>query len=165
MSKLVFPRKPVIAVDWDGTCVEHVYPKQGDWLEGAPEALRVLTRKFKVYIWTSRIAPVTFENWDVQLSEDVIKKEYDYIRKMLDDANLKSVGIWDNPFKLPAMAYVDDRAIRYSGNWAETLLAIVDGTGVSLGKGSRNVDSLVPKASTDTTQTKELKQRRLSPIH
>lgn len=118
---LLFPKKPALAVDWDGTCVELVYPKQGDWLPGAVDALRYLQKHYQVYIWSSRIAPVQYERWDLPLPAEQVEREIAYIKTMLRDANLKRVKVWTHSFKLPAVAYIDDKGFRFEGDWDAVL--------------------------------------------
>jgi hypothetical protein len=118
--------KPVIAVDWDGTCVESVWPKKGDWLPGAKKALKRLTRDYTVNIWTTRIVGVNFFNLNEVLPRELVEKEIAYIRGMLDDAGLQEVEIFETyphgvPGKLGAVAYIDDKAVRFDGNWPRTL--------------------------------------------
>jgi hypothetical protein len=123
MSKLVFPNKPVAAVDWDGTCVYELYPGMGDWLPGAKEGLMQLTRRYHVYINSARFAPVVFQQWHLALPPGQVENEIAAVRKMLDDAGLKRVDIWTSPFKIPAKIYIDDRAIHFT-NWSETMLEV-----------------------------------------
>lgn len=129
MSKLIFPAdfKPVIAVDWDGTCVPSAYPLQPtEWLPGAVEALRKLTRKFTVYIYSTRIVDRNYKNWSEKLPAGVSDGEIAYIRGMLDEAGLKSVRIFESypgggPGKISAKAYIDDLAVPFTGDWSEAL--------------------------------------------
>lgn len=118
--------KPVIAVDWDGTCVENVWPDEGDWLPGAQKALRKLAAKYTVMIWSTRIVGVSYRDWNVHLPMAKVWSEIDYIRRMLDEAGLQDIGIFESypdntPGKLSAVAYIDDKAIRFEGNWPKTL--------------------------------------------
>lgn len=108
-------------MDWDGTCVENVWPAEGDWLPGAVKALKKLVKTHTVYINTARTAPVRFEKWDELLPPEEVEKEVRYIRRMLDEAGLSEIQIWDSAFKLPAAAYIDDRAVRFEGNWPRIL--------------------------------------------
>lgn len=130
MSKLSFPNKPVLAVDWDATCVEAVYPLEGNWLPGAKEALRELQKKFKVYIFTCRIAPVEHGQWDKPLNEEKVVREVAYIRQMLDDARLRRVGIWQESFKLPAELYIDDKGLHFQNDWNAVISQVTERTGV-----------------------------------
>lgn len=141
MSKLSFPSKPPIAVDWDGTLVEDdLYPLQPDvFLPGAEKALRKLTRKFKVYIYTSRIAPTEHRKWHLTRDPAEVQKELDYIRGMLDKHGFKMVEIWTAGFKLPAEFYIDNKGVHFGGDWEEVL---------------RHVDAHVSKASAVKAQAK-----------
>lgn len=45
----------VIAVDFDGTVVEHAYPDIGDDVPGAAKAMQTLTKAgYKIILWTMR---------------------------------------------------------------------------------------------------------------
>lgn len=106
-----------VVVDWDGTCVENVWPKMGDWLPGAREALTELLRQGReVVIFSTRLAPVEFdERTDRPPGEQ--EAEVAAIRKMLNDAGLRRVTIWNEPWKPGGMAYIDDKAVRFDGDW------------------------------------------------
>ena len=106
-----------IAVDWDGTCVG--YRRFGDplnaelpdeWLPGAVEALRKLSARASVVIWTCRT---------------LMPEGEDSIRDMLDEAGLTRVHIHVGSGKTIALAYVDDRAVRFS-SWEEQLPQLLD---------------------------------------
>lgn len=125
MSKLSFPAKPPIAVDWDGTLVPERYPEQPrEWLPGAEKALRKLTRRYKVYILTSRIAPTVHKEWHKTRPEGEVEREIAYIRSMLDDAGFKMVDIWTAPFKLPAEFYIDNKGVFFDGDWEDVLAQV-----------------------------------------
>lgn len=114
--------KPVIAVDWDGTCVEQKWPGEGDWLPGAVKHLKKLSRDYQVLIYTTRIVGVSFYNWNERLPREAVMQEINYIRRMLDEAGLEEVRIFESypggvPGKLGAAAYVDDKAVHFSGSW------------------------------------------------
>ncbi len=101
--------KPVLAVDFDG--VIHRYSKGWNGgeiydppVKGAPEALRRISRKFKIVVFTARATTPT--------------------RKARVAAYLKKHGISFDEItnrKPPAVAYIDDKAIRFSGSWREIL--------------------------------------------
>lgn len=107
--------KPLLAVDWDGTCVPLAWPEKPlEWLPGAFEALHALVSEYRVVIHTSRIAPVWPGNESPRDPAEV-QAEVNYIREMLDDAGLSVVEVWQKPWKPPAAAFIDDRAIHYRG--------------------------------------------------
>lgn len=82
-------------------------------MPGAKEALHELNRVAKVIIYTCRIAPVT----PLGTTRDpaLVQAEINGIRELLDDAGLYTVEIHTKPWKPYGVAYIDNRAIRYSG--------------------------------------------------
>lgn len=107
--------RPTIAIDWDGTLVTNTWPAQSmEWQPGAIEALRHLTSFARVIIFTSRIAKGP-EHPFPEKTDGEVMYEYNYIRTMLDDAGFPDVEIWTKPWKPGANAYVDDKAVHYSG--------------------------------------------------
>ena len=114
--------RPIIAVDWDGTCVEQRWPAQGDWLPGAIKHLRKLLKDYTVFIYTTRIVGVSYFDWNEKLPRESVLAEINYIRRMLDDAGLEEVRIFESyphgvPGKLSAAAYIDDKAVPFNGSW------------------------------------------------
>lgn len=112
--------KPRIAVDWDGTCVEHAYPDMGAWLPGAARSLKALDRLgFDVVIFSCRVADVLVDEETPTDGE----KEVQRIREMLEPEGLGHLEIWRRTYKPPALFYIDDRAIRFT-DWAETMVQL-----------------------------------------
>lgn len=119
------------AIDWDGTCVEEEWPGMGDWIKGAPEALRRLQDNGGVVITTLRVSPLepgaTLSNHVARPAEDV-QFEMDRVRAKLDSAGLFDVDIWPGHFgKAPAAVYVDDRNLLFEprrGGWRRVLSAL-----------------------------------------
>lgn len=113
---------PAIAVDWDDTCVEGVWPSRyGEWLPGAREGLRELVDTgWDVTIHTCRIAPV-LSNGRAR-SDATVAREIATLRQRLDDADLHRVSIHTSPWKPNATVYLDDRGVRFHG-WDEYLLS------------------------------------------
>lgn len=103
---------PTICVDFDG--VVHKYSqgyKDGtiydEPIEGAISAMAKLQRKgFRVAIFTARREYLEIGLW---LKKHDVKKEIDFNTMIITST------------KIPAMAYIDDRAIRFNGNWQDML--------------------------------------------
>lgn len=97
-------RKPIIAIDFDGTIVEHEYPKIGEFIEGAQVALHTLDAMgFDIIIWTCRggMELVEMENF---LKTWGLK--YTAVNKNA------SPNLGFSPFpKVYADVYIDDRMI------------------------------------------------------
>lgn len=111
---------PSYAIDWDGTCVSDSWPKMGKWQPGAIEALRELSGFARVLIHTCRIAPADYGTFAPR-DPLAVDREIAAIRSMLNAAGLDAVEIWTKPYKPPAVAYVDNRAVHYNGRkgaWA-----------------------------------------------
>ena len=93
----------VIAIDFDGTCVEHEYPSVGMDVEGAVETLRALNNKgHKLILFTMR-------------SGDKLDKAV----KWFKDRNIELWAVNENPEqklwrespKVFADVYIDDAAL------------------------------------------------------
>ncbi len=119
--------RKTVAVDFDG--VIHSYEKgwqdgsiYGTPIPGAFEALRKLMEDYYVFIFTTRNCQ--------QIAEWL--ESYGFTTST-DDSRFAHDLIWDGSFwgtegvllitnqKLGAIAYIDDRAIRFRGDWRETL--------------------------------------------
>ena len=93
----------IIAIDFDGTCVEHEYPSVGMDVEGAVETLRALNNKgHKLILFTMR-------------SGDKLDKAV----KWFKDRNIELWAVNENPEqkqwtespKVFADVYIDDAAL------------------------------------------------------
>ncbi|KKM96190.1 hypothetical protein LCGC14_1180580 [marine sediment metagenome] len=105
--------KKTIAIDFDG--VIHAYSKgwqegviYDEPVEGVIEALVKLSKDYKLVIYTTRVNTEYFPENDAQML--MIKN---WLRRNLMDANIE---VTDR--KPPAIAYIDDRAIRFT-NWPD----------------------------------------------
>jgi hypothetical protein len=118
---------PTIAVDFDG--VIHAYSK--GWsdgsiydppLPGAIDGLRALMRRYAVVVFTTR-SPVPVARWLQEQAPDL-------------DVRVDVPGdpdppeFWDDQAKvlvtnrkLPAVAYIDDRAVRFV-SWVQTMVEL-----------------------------------------
>ena len=103
----------VLCVDFDKT----LYPakpiyEQPDPLPGAPEAIRRLKAAgYRIVIFTSRLSPTWLATTKYTASDQL-----DHIETMLRRDGIPFDEITSE--KVPAVYYVDDRAIRFSdGEW------------------------------------------------
>lgn len=92
-----------VAVDLDRTLVDG-----NDWLPGAVDALRWIARRHEVTIHTCR----------ANYQEGILS-----VYGLLADAGLKhpKVTVWSAPGKPDADVYIDDKALRFRGDWDETI--------------------------------------------
>jgi Domain of unknown function (DUF6378) len=114
------PNEYRFAVDWDGTCVEDVWPGMGDWLPGAVEALRELDSIGEVVIHTVRVAPLSYMEAGWRHHKET-REAIQEIEKMLEAEGLGHIEVWTRPYKPPAVVYIDDKAMTFRGNWPETV--------------------------------------------
>jgi hypothetical protein len=116
-----------IVVDWDGTCVEVAYPAMGAWLPGAVGGLhKLLAAGRDVTISSTRLAPTELDEvTPLPLGQQA--REYRDIRAMLDEAGLEAVTIWVKPWKPGALAYVDDKAVPFMGDWDGVTFQLIGG--------------------------------------
>lgn len=113
MSKL-----PLVAVDWDNTCVEPRYPAMGEWKPGCITYLTRLTKSCQVVIFTARMNKTEVGGGPRKTMAR--GQDYDRIRRMLDDAGFHEIDIWvGEDAKPPAVCYVDDRSIEFHDNWRQ----------------------------------------------
>lgn len=124
MSKGAASRPQTVAVDFDG--VLHTYDKgwhdgtiYGDWMPGSIAALTQLMHQYAVFVHTTRNAKQVAA-WIEQQSGYGIECT----------TRVPRSGFWNEKGhllvtdrKLPAVAYIDDRAVRFV-NWADTLTAV-----------------------------------------
>jgi hypothetical protein len=105
---------PTVCIDWDDTLVGYKkHGVHGDWLPGAQDALRFLKRRgYTVIIHSCRA------NWPEGLAE---------ITGLLEAAGFKlgsRLSIHTGAGKPLGVAYIDDRAIPFAGDWAPVLSAL-----------------------------------------
>ena len=100
----------IIAVDFDGTIVEHEFPDIGPLKKGAAEALRAFKKAgHRIAIWTCR----TGEE-EGQLRTFLLEKNIPF-----DTINAPIPGFDIGTRKIYADVYIDDRSIRFEENWEE----------------------------------------------
>ena len=108
-----------IMIDFDGTI--HMYSegwKDGtiydEPMYGTKQFIEQLKNDgFEVVVFTSRLSVSS-------LGQEVVNEQKEMIEKWLNDYDIEVDGITAE--KLPAVAYVDDRAIMFDGQWSNELL-------------------------------------------
>jgi hypothetical protein len=102
----------IIAIDFDGTIVEHKFPEIGKLLPGAKEVINKLAKSYTIIIWTCRN------------HEETSKEFLDMITFLLDnDIEYHYINQNDpkNPFqpypKIFANIYIDDRSLGGFPGW------------------------------------------------
>lgn len=110
-------RRLRVCIDWDGTLVKQEWPKKTtEWMPGAVDALRAINKYAQIVIYTSRVAPAELDEITPRPVAEV-EAEIDYIKNMLASAGIRDAIVWDHriwPWKPPADAYVDDKAVHYA---------------------------------------------------
>lgn len=123
--------KARFCVDWDDTLVEDRWPDQGPWLPGAVKALHALNRLGQVVIYSCRVAPMAFPSMPTP-EEDTPRDPVDVARsvflmkQMLKAEGLGHIEVWQRPYKPAATVYIDNRAVRFNGDWNETMEDVLD---------------------------------------
>lgn len=124
-----YPNRAVYVVDWDGTCVEEVWPGMGDWLPGAVDALRELSSRGKTVIYSLRTHNYEVDDVTPRRPVDQVDETL-AIRRMLDEAGLHDIEVYPNGRgKPPGKFYIDDRAVVFSGDpdgWERVLDEITE---------------------------------------
>lgn len=117
----MYPNRPVYVVDWDGTCVEEIWPDMGDWLPGAIDSLHELASRGKTVVYSTRLNVMEYGHDEIRPST-IVETETQLMREMLDQAGLRHVDIYpSNLGKPPGEFYIDDKALSFSGNWTTTM--------------------------------------------
>lgn len=114
----------VIAVDFDGTVVEHRYPEIGEELPFATETLRMLIKdQHRLILWTVREGDLLKEavDWCHERGVDFYAINRDYPEEEEDKNNHFSR-------KLKADYFIDDRGIGGLPDWGQIYQIIHDHT-------------------------------------
>lgn len=105
-----------LMIDLDG--VIHKYTGWNDGklnketIPGAKEAIDILKNKYEIIIFTTRVS-------ETNKSPEKTKMLLVDLKRWLSDHEIYYDQITAE--KLGAVAYIDDKAIRFNGNWKETL--------------------------------------------
>jgi hypothetical protein len=122
----------VIAVDFDGTIVEHAYPRIGKPIPFAIDVLRKLQQEEHhiLILWTVREGPL-------------LKEALDYCEKKglkfySVNSNYPEEGLGETPRKLSADIFIDDKNIGGIPDWGIIYRMIKSGTA-----GYREIDDYI----------------------
>lgn len=109
-----------ILLDFDGTLSTFNYPDLGQPTCGAREAMQKLQDDgFRVIIWSSRFLDSSIYTNDEM---DAARRE---IMHWLMEHKIPFNGMARSYVgKAVALAYIDDRGIRFDGDWADVLTAV-----------------------------------------
>jgi hypothetical protein len=102
----------IFAIDFDGTIVEHAYPKIGKMRNFADVIInKIKSNGHKIIIWTCRHTKETLEEMIEFLK--VNKIQYDTINE-----NIEGIGFYPEP-KVYADIYIDDRNLGGIPKWLD----------------------------------------------
>ncbi len=106
----------IIAVDFDGTLVDHEYPRIGALKEGGREALKAFKKAgHKIVIWTCRSGESEAEVRRFLIDNGI----------PFDSINTPAPGTDLSTRKIYADIYIDDKGMRFEDNWEEMRRLIV----------------------------------------
>ena len=104
-------RNMIVAVDFDGTIVEHRYPSIGDLIPGSIDYLKKLKDAgIKLVLWTCRAEEDLNQAVEFCRSHGI---EFDAVNKDISNIGLSGAI---SP-KIYADFYIDDRAMLYPVDW------------------------------------------------
>lgn len=113
----IYGRRPIIALDYDGTVVSNAWPEHGTPQPGAAKVLKKLSNEFDLIIHTCRIAPVDMDGSRRTGTE--VAKEITAIHNKLKKMGLPWLPIHQDPWKPGADLYLDDKGMHHQ-NWSKT---------------------------------------------
>lgn len=106
-------KRPIVAIDLDGTLLTNEWPGLGEWMPGAIEAVRRFQREgYVVIVFTIRTSPYWFDG--TRRAEEAMQADIQAVRDKLDAAGLASVRIWLKEGKPPYSVLIDDKAERFN---------------------------------------------------
>jgi phosphoserine phosphatase len=98
----------ILAIDFDGTLVDHEYPKIGALKPGAKEAIIAFKKAgHKIAIWTCRAGE----------QEQAVRKFLSENGIPYDSVNAAAPGADLGTRKIYADIYIDDKGMRFEENW------------------------------------------------
>lgn len=110
----VVPQKPVLLVDFDATLFPWAPLYQDNPpIPGAVYAMKALRDAgFELQIFSSRLS----RTW-LMAAKESYAKNIDHMSKLLNRYDIPFDGFATE--KIPALAYIDDRAIEFKNNWKQ----------------------------------------------
>ena len=109
-------RSKELMVDYDGTLATWAYPDLGIPTAGAAHAMRKLRDKgYRIVVWTARMDGSVYSMAErvatlYKIKDWLAKHQIEY-----DEIDTLQAG------KRVAGAYIDDKAIRFSGSWVDVM--------------------------------------------
>lgn len=100
--------RPIIAVDFDGTIVDHRYPQIGKLKKGVKEALTELIKRNDIVIYSCR------NNSTVDPTCQTMRNMVLFLAQNKIPYTKIDLGLHG---KVVADLYIDDKAIRFEDNW------------------------------------------------
>ena len=109
----------IIAIDFDGTIVDHRFPEIGELKKGARETIYALIESgHEIIIWTCRTRPQHIKPMLDFLNENGIPV-------MCVNQNVDRIPKGDCTPKIYADLYIDDRNLFHQDNWATIYMELV----------------------------------------
>ena len=103
--------KIILAIDFDGTCVTHEYPKVGKDIGSVPVLKKLVENGHKLMLWTMRGNKTTSEGVNtLQDAVDWFKNNDIPLWGINENPDQKASG-WTNSNKQYAQMYIDDTAL------------------------------------------------------
>ena len=103
--------KIILAIDFDGTCVTHKYPKVGRDIGAVPVLKKLVENGHQLMLWTMRGNKPTSEGVDtLQDAVDWFKNNNIPLWGINENPDQKATG-WTNSNKQYAQMYIDDAAL------------------------------------------------------
>ncbi len=107
---------PILALDFDGTIVEHKFPEVGELMPDAKATIKLLHEKgCRIIIWTCRKGPYVMRAGEFLLENGI---PFDYINTNVPEINFTSKKIY-------ADYYIDDKNLGGFPGWPEVFKIVM----------------------------------------
>lgn len=113
-----------VCIDFDGTVVDHAFPEIGTLKPGAKEAIQKIHKHYAVVISSCRSSALFRKpNPEICIPDQGAPDGRDYIEEMrsfllANEIPFDRIDMGDEG-KVVAVAYIDDRGMRFTDNWRE----------------------------------------------